>query len=241
MQQLMNKERRNIVNENLLRNFSILKNMSAIEMQQLFDLMHITTFEKKSFIYAPKQKADKIYFLKDGKIKINSFSEDGKELIHAINIAGDVFGEMAVFGEAYRMHYAEALEDSTVFYVSVDTFSMFLSKISSLNNALNKLIGLRLTKTRNRLERLWFLSARERIIMLLHDLSKEHGIKTVLGIAIKLFLTHKDMAALASASRQTVTSVLAELENNGFIKYNRSHLLLKHEFSSFYDTKAMIG
>ncbi|TLX72820.1 winged helix-turn-helix domain-containing protein [Labilibacter sediminis] len=67
-------------------------------------------------------------------------------------------------------------------------------------------------------------------MLLLRDLAEEYGAIINIGIIIPLFLTHSDIAALISSSRQTVTSLLSDLENSGHIIYNRNRLLLKDKF-----------
>ena len=225
----------------ILKNISVLNQLSSNELESFHQCTKMKSFSKKKMIYLPRDKADKIYFLKEGKVKINSYSKEGKELIHAIITPGEIFGEMAAVGEKERDEYAEAIDASIICFMHVNKFSDLLNKIPSLNNELTKLIGYRLMKTRNRLERLWFLSAKERIILLLKDLSKEHGQLVTNGITVNLFLTHQDMAALASSSRQTVTSILSELESYDLIKYNRNQILLKNAFFNFNETKQMIG
>ena len=56
-------------------------------------------YKKGEYIYMPDEHADKIYFIATGKIKVGSYSEEGKEITKAILKAGEVFGEVALIGE----------------------------------------------------------------------------------------------------------------------------------------------
>tara|TARA_B110000503_G_C7166879_1_gene422353 strand:+ start:4339 stop:4509 length:171 start_codon:yes stop_codon:yes gene_type:complete len=48
------------------------------------------TADKNQFIYFPKELSKILFFLKAGRIKIGSYSEDGKEIIKAILYPGEV-------------------------------------------------------------------------------------------------------------------------------------------------------
>ncbi|TLX72819.1 cyclic nucleotide-binding domain-containing protein [Labilibacter sediminis] len=130
----------------ILKNFSIFQQLSKTDLLKLYECTQMKKFDKKHLIYLPNDKADKIYFLKQGKVKINSFSNDGKELIHAFITAGEIFGEMAIAGDIWRKNYAEAIEQSIVCYMPTTDFSILLKELPVLQNEITKLIGLRLVK-----------------------------------------------------------------------------------------------
>ncbi len=46
-------------------------------------------------------------------------------------------------------------------------------------------------------------------------------------VEVKISLTHEDIAKLTATSRQTVTSILNELENSGIITYDRTRILIR--------------
>ena len=44
------------------------------------DSFNHKTFKKSDYIYMPDEHADKIYFISDGRIKIGTYSDTGKEI-----------------------------------------------------------------------------------------------------------------------------------------------------------------
>ena len=54
-----------------------------------------------------------MFFLKAGRIKIGSNSQDGKEVIKAILYPGEVFGEMGIVGEESHKDFAVAMDADT--------------------------------------------------------------------------------------------------------------------------------
>lgn len=208
-------------------NFNFLDSLSMKEKMELSSQAKMMEAKKDQTIFLPSDVSNSIYFLKEGKVKISSFSDEGKELIFAILGPGEIFGELAIAGQTNREQIAATTEDAIICYVNVEEFENFLASHPRLSLRITKLIGFRLKKIRSRLERMWFKSAAERVKSLLSDLIEEHGIKIGDEREIRLNLTHQDIANLAATTRQTVTSTFNELEREGIITYDRRRILVR--------------
>jgi CRP/FNR family cyclic AMP-dependent transcriptional regulator len=208
-------------------NFNFLDSLTMKEKMELSSQAKMMEAKKDQTIYLPSDVSNSIYFLKEGKVKISSFSDEGKELIFAILGPGEIFGELAIAGQTNREQIAATTEDAVICYINVNQFENFLATHPRLSLQITKLIGFRLKKVRSRLERMWFKSASERVNCLLTDLIEEHGIKIGDEREIRLNLTHQDIANLAATTRQTVTSTFNELERNGIITYDRRRILVR--------------
>lgn len=208
-------------------NFNFLESMSMEEKMELSECSVMKEVKKNESVYLPHDLSSRIYFLKEGKVKITSYSTEGKELIHGILRAGEIFGELALAGERRRENFAMVTEDAVICQVGVSEFERILKNNPLLNLEVTKLIGFRLKRIRMRLERMWFKSAEDRIRSLLRELAEDHGIKTENGFEIPLRLKHHEIASLAATTRQTATTVLNNLEKQGEIEYDRKKIVLK--------------
>jgi CRP-like cAMP-binding protein len=202
--------------------------MTKAEKKELSECSVMKEIKRNEPVYLPHDISSRIYFLKRGKVKIVSFSEDGKELIHGFLKAGEIFGELALAGENRRENFAMVTEDSLICQVSVSKFEQILKNNPMLTLEVTKLIGFRLKRIRTRLERMWFKSTENRIKFLLQELAEDHGIKTEEGIEISLRLKHQEIASLAATTRQTATTILNNLEKQGEIEYDRRRILIKN-------------
>lgn len=210
------------------QNFNFLETMTKEEMMDLSECSIMKEIKKDEPVYLPHDFSSRIFFLKEGKVKIVSFSEDGRELVHGILKPGEIFGELALAGEHRRENFAMVTEDALVCLVSVAEFERILKNNPALNLELTKLIGFRLKRIRTRLERMWFKTAAERIKSLLNELAEDHGNKTFDGIEIPLRLKHHEIASLAATTRQTATTILNNLVRQGEIEYDRRRILIKN-------------
>ena len=59
-------------------------------------------YSKEEFVYFSDEPSKHVYLVVDGRIKIGSHSDQGKEIIKAILQKGEGFGELAIIGEENR-------------------------------------------------------------------------------------------------------------------------------------------
>lgn len=187
-----------------------------------------TSYKKDQFIYFSNEPSSHIYLIASGRVKIGSYSNDGKEIIKAVLQKGEVFGEMAIFGEDKRTDFAQAMDNETsICPLTIDDMEDLMKENRSFTIKMRKLIGLRLLRAERKIESLVFKDARTRIIEYLADLAKDKGQKVGFEVLVKNFFTHQDIANMTATSRQTVTTVLNELRDKNLINFDRKRLLIR--------------
>ena len=183
--------------------------------------------KKNEYIYLPDDKSDIIYFISEGRVKIGSTSDEGKEIIKAILDKGEVFGELSLIGESTRRDYAMAVEDTTLCYIDSEEMKTLIKDRGSLSMFFMKIMGSKVLEMENRLQSLVFKDSRSRIIEYLTDLVKKRGQRVGYEWVVRNFITHQEIANLTATSRQTVTTVLNELRGLEIITFNRKRLLVR--------------
>ena len=211
-----------------LERINLLKNLSESELLNLDKLTNLKSADKNQYVYFPEEPSKILFFLKKGRIKIGSYSPDGKEIIKAILYPGEVFGEMGIVGESKRRDFAIAMDDDTrMCTISVDEFKDIMNTNPELSLEMTKTIGEKLRKIERRLESLIFKDARERIIDFMREMADKYGIAIGDEILVKHNLTHQDIANLTATSRQTVTTVLNDLKDKDLIYMERNRFLIR--------------
>lgn len=185
-------------------------------------------FQKAEFIYFPNEPSTHIYLITDGRVKIGSYTEDGKEILKAILGRGEIFGEMAIAGEERRADFAQALDANTsVCPMTVAGLQELMKENQALSLRIFKLMGLRLRRVERKLESLVFKDARSRVVDFIREMAEERGQKVGYEMLIKTKFTHKDIASLTGTSRQTVTTILNELKTLNVINFDRRRILVR--------------
>ena len=210
-------------------NFNLMKTLPKQELMRLNSSTKMTKAPKKHIIYFPDESSNSVYLVKQGKVKISRMSEDGREIIIAILGPGEIFGESAITDKgSKREEFAEATEDTVLCNMFAEVVQELMGKDASFGFKIIKIIGFRFKRIQSRFESLIFKPSDERVKAFIKDLGKEVGqVKESGEIEIKLNLTHEDIGKLTATSRQTVTTVLNDLEKRNLVSYNRSSIVIK--------------
>jgi CRP-like cAMP-binding protein len=185
-------------------------------------------YRKNDYIYFPDELSEYIYLISEGRVKIGGYTEDGKEMIHAILGKGEIFGEMGLAGEEKRADFAQAMDEKTqLCKLNIQDMKELMRENQPLSLNMLKLVGWRLRKMERKIESLVFKDARTRIIEFLKELAEERGQKVGFETMVKNHFTHKDIASLTGTSRQTVTTILNELKEKNVINFDRRRILFR--------------
>ena len=179
------------------------------------------------FIYMPGDRADFVYILKHGRVKLSVLSESGKEIAIDIIQPGEIFGEFALVDESQRSNMTQALDDVLMWVFSKHDFTKLLTSLPMLALSYIKLVGDRRRRMEKKLSDITSKPVSGRICELLHELSTSSAeFETVITDYI-VPLTHQDVASLIGAARQTTTTVLNDLERRGIIELGRGCIRVK--------------
>jgi CRP-like cAMP-binding protein len=211
-----------------LENFNLFKTLSAYEKVKMSTKAKHSVMKKNDYIYFPEDPSSTIFFLKKGRVKIGSYSGNGKEIIKAILKPGEIFGELSLVGQQTRKDFAIALDNNLIVCaLGMKDMEEMIEANPMIGIKVTKLIGFRLQQIEQRLESLVFKDARTRIVDFIVDLGHENGIAIGKEILVKHRLTHMDIANLTATSRQTVTTTLNELKDKNQLHLERKQFLIR--------------
>ena len=187
-----------------------------------------SNYKKDDFIYFPDQLSNHIYMIAQGRVKIGSYTDEGKEIVKAILTQGELFGELALAGEDRRGDFALAMDDGTMICpMSIQEMQDLMADNKELSFKIFKLIGWRIKKLEKKIESLVFKDARTRVVDFIREAAAWKGQKVGFETLVKTKLTHKDIASLTGTSRQTVTTILNELKDKNIINFDRRRILIR--------------
>ena len=183
---------------------------------------HFKKFAQGDLIYFEKDKAQEVYMVSKGKVKIASYAEDGTELVKAILTKGKLFGEMVFLGEENRRDFAISLSNKTIVCpMTIDKMYDLMRNNKKFSTYIYKLIGFRVRKLERRLEMILFKDATTRLKEFISELAIEMGLKLEDCIIIKHPYTQSDIANLIGLRRETVNSLFQQFKGEATIDYKR--------------------
>lgn len=210
-----------------LKQCDLFQQLGPEQIAALEPRCRVRVFPRSSPIYLPSDHANGVLLLAEGRVKIGSFTEDGKQAILAFIEPGELFGELVLMGSPQREEYAEAVEKSTIVLIPSDAIEQLLLENPQLSLGITRLIGLRRRRIERRLKYLLFRSNRERMVHLLLELAEQYGRESPAGLELRIKLSHQDLANIIGSTRETVTVVLGELQSEGLLELGRRKIIVK--------------
>ena len=209
-----------------LKHCRLFQKLRPDQLQSIESRCRARRYPRNTPIYLPADYADGVLLLAEGRAKIGSFTEDGKQTILGFIEPGELFGELALLGGETRDEYAEAIEKTLVLLIPREVLEDLIGQNPDLSLGITRLIGLRRQRIERRLKYLLFRSNRERMVHLLLELAETYGKETPDGVALGIKLSHQDLASIIGSTRETVTVVLGELQAEGLLRLGRRKILL---------------
>ena len=208
------------------RRVQIFSGLTPDEMARVTSFTRSLRKARGEFIYIPGDRADFVYILRQGRVKLSVLSESGKEIAIDIIQPDEIFGEFALVDDSPRSNMAQALDDLLVWVFSKRDFTHLLTSQPKLALSYIRMVGDRRRRMEKKLSDITSKAVSARVCELLHELSTsaaeaEHATDYLVP------LTHHDVASLIGAARQTTTTVLNDLERRGIIDLGRGWVRVK--------------
>jgi CRP-like cAMP-binding protein len=205
----------------------IFSNLSPEEMSRIAAHARSVRKARGEFIYMPGDRADFVYILKQGRVKLSVLSESGKEIAIDIIQPGEIFGEFALVDESLRSNMTQALDDVVIWIFAKHDFTQLLSSQPKLALSYIRLVGDRRRRMEKKLSDITSKAVSARVCELLHELSTSAAEVETVSSDYLVPLTHYDVASLIGAARQTTTTVLNDLERRNIIELGRGWIRIK--------------
>lgn len=201
-----------------LKHINLFSCFSEAELQEIDRITRMQEVGQRQRIFLPGDPSDTVYFLKKGQVKIAGTNADGREVIFEILTPGEIFGEVEMMDHAPHDTYAETVGDALICAISREDFERYLQDHQDLTFKLTKLVGLRLRKIRRRVVDLIFRNVPARLAHLLVELGQTDGVPDHGGIRLRVKLTHQEIASLIGCSRETVSTALGHMRDQGLLR-----------------------
>ncbi len=210
----------------LLRNYDLWCQLDDREYEELNVLHQFIEAKKGEYIYFDSHHLNKLYFVKNGYIKIGYVDDEGNEIIKEIIREGEIFGQFALERTNLNGEFARAYKGNvSLCAFNIEDFEKLLSKKPELAIKYSKQVGQKLRRAEYRLVNMLNKDVRSRLLAFFYHLAQMQGCdETSPSWSFDNFLTHDDIAKLIGSARQTVTSFISQLEQEGLLVISRKKI-----------------
>lgn len=198
-----------------LRAIPLFSRVAEADLEQIASHLISRRYPRNTTIVEEGLPGDFMYIIREGRVKVTKLSEDGREKILELLDAGAFVGEMALLERAPRSASVKTLSTSRVLALARADFLGLLRKSPDLAMAVVQELSRRLRLVNEQASSLSFQRVEDRTKGLLERLAESPHPE---GGRVTPPLTHQQMADMIGTSRETVTRVLKELKQSGWLR-----------------------
>lgn len=199
------------------------------QLAALVTMFHTGTkqrYNKGEFLVRPGGPPSGVFLIESGLVKAYDITKYGEENLLIIRRDGEILGlTWAITGKAREVIYA-ALAPTTVWVLSKDNFLAYIENNPIVAIPVVRLLADMYRLHGERIMTLGYRTVRERLAAFLLSMAERFGEKTPDGTLIQAPLKQQDIASSISATRETTSRSLSELEHKGIIRYEQTCLLI---------------
>ena len=211
-----------------LRTITIFRHLKVEEIRALIDNMEVKTFTQGAPIFHKGDKAEHMFVILSGKVKIYSRSSSKMRTTFAYLGPGDFFGEMALISTLPRSASAETTEESRILMLHKRDFAKLLGANAPFCCDLLRIMSERLRHADEQIETLLFQNILGRLSKVLCQLAKKGAHKSTQGLLIRTDYTRQELADLVGTTREPLSRALATLQRAKFIELQKDGILLSN-------------
>ncbi len=209
-----------------LHEHKLFRNLSFSEIDALCILKRFKKSKKNEIIDLPFSDKERIYFLKQGSIKLVKIDNEGEEILLDILQKGDLFGDLNFEKSTKNEEFFKVVSDEAI----ICTF--YREKLEEIINkkpdfAINyiKFIGFNFKKIQNGYRNILFKDAKTRLLLLLNTIIEKEDVQSS-SFVLPNYLTQNDIAQLICTTRQTIISLFKDLEKEGVLSYTQKEIII---------------
>ena len=176
------------------------------------------TMRKKRIIFAQGDRADAVFYIQKGKVRLTVVSKAGKEATLGILNQGDFFGEGALAGQTVRMGFAVTMTECQILRIEKKAMMLALHREHTFSDMFVAYLLARNIRYEEDLVDQLFNSSEKRlarILLLLAHFGKDSVPENVVPK-----ISQETLAEMVGTTRPRVSFFMNRFRKLGFIHYN---------------------
>lgn len=218
-----------------IRSLPIFKGIGDVEMKEILKEIKLLKLGVDDFVFKSGDRAEYMYAIVTGQVKIYYNTIDGREQIFYIYREGDFVGGLNLLEQESYLYNGQALTDCEIIALPKETFnSHILTNPVSLQSFLKKSFE-RIRWAEDLIQRLSTSNASMKTAGLLLRLKNSIGVETEEGIVLELSLNREELGNYSGLTRETVTRKLGEFKELGYIDLVGNKIIIIKDLEALED------
>ncbi len=200
-----------------LANIELFKELPRAEVEAIEKLVRWRTYKAGEQILDRASDNKDAFLVVEGAVRIVNYSRSGREVAYAVVNANGFFGELAAIDGEPRSATVVAVNKALLATVSPSLFVELLSRHPSMLMTVTRRLARIVRTCDDRIMDLSTLGAVQRVYVELLRMAKPDAAGAGFWVIYPM-PPHKEIAARASTTRETVARVLSQLSGDGMVE-----------------------
>lgn len=202
-------------NLDLIRRVSLFSTLTPEQAEGLACAVSKKRFKRGEILVEQGKKSDALYIVLTGRTRVLMTDSKGREVILATLASGDYVGEMSLIDDAPHSATVVADQQVDVLVLGRDSFLRCLGENIAMAHAVMRVLVQRLRKASENISSLALVGVYGRVAKVLLDSAAPDADGHLL---IRDKVSRQDIAKMVGASREMVSRVMKDFEEQGFIQ-----------------------
>lgn len=209
-----------------LREVPLLDALEDNEFEDLSGVSVIRDFDKGKIIFYEQDKGTSLYIIVSGTVKLSIIANDGREHILGFLKDKEFFGEISLLDGESRSTSAISVDKVKVITVSRENFLKILKNNPQITYKIILSLCTKIRWTDRHVSNLAFLSASGKVARTIYQMAEDVDINKKTPIVINHKMTRQDFANIAGTSRETLTRIMLDFQDEGIISSGKNELII---------------
>ncbi len=206
-----------LTNLDLIRRVPLFAVLTQAQAESLADAVGKRRFKRGELLVEQGKKCDALYIILAGRARVVVTDKKAREVILATLQPGDHVGEMSLIDREPHSANVEAEMQTDALVLGGDDFGRCLNENSAMMQSVMRGLVQRLRSADRKIESLALMGVYSRVANVLLDC----GVPTPDSPNVRVIrekISRQDIAKMVGASREMVSRVMKDFEEQGFIE-----------------------
>ncbi len=212
---------------NVLRNISLFEGLPEKGLEEVLTAAQVVKIPADSFLFYQDDPVQRVYAVLAGRIKLIQLSADGQQVLLRLGTPGMLIAAIGMVPGGYYPVTAQAAEDTTLLSWTQQAMFDLIERYPQMAFKSMKILAGHVREFQDRYRELATERVERRLAQMILRLVDQVGKKTPDGVLLDMPLTRQDLAEMIGTTLFTVSRILTQWENLGYVETGRERIVVK--------------
>ena len=206
-----------------LADLDLFRKLRADELDRLMPFTRWARHRAQTVLFRKNDPGSSLMVVCEGRVKVCTHGECGKELVLDMFGPGDVFGEIALLDGSPRSADAVTIDECGLLVLDRRDFIPFLRQHPDATVRMLEVLTHRLRRTTELLEDVAFCEGPTRLARRFMRLAEFSGRAVDKGVFVDMALSQQQLGDMVGMTRESINKQLKQWRDQGLIDWNRGY------------------